>query len=111
MSSENAMYKGKTYYNELKVVSDNGDRPLETELNAIADDIKKKISTGIYDYKDFAIILDRSTEFDDIIEIMTKNGIPVAANYNGNLLDKVISNLLIDIVKILACFRDRKSVV
>lgn len=104
MSSENAMYKGKTYYNELKVVSDNGDRPLETELNAIADDIKKKISTGIYDYKDFAIILDRSTEFDDIIEIMTKNGIPVAANYNGNLLDKVISNLLIDIVKILACF-------
>lgn len=103
-------YKPEVYH----YVKEKGDDTSKIEANIIAKDILKKINDKFQvfknkdenrncEYRDFAIIIDRSTDFDTYRQVLSSYGIPLKVENKEKLFDSEIILVVKSLLKMLAC--------
>lgn len=106
-------YKPEVYH----YVREKGDDTSRKEAHIIAKDILKKMNDKFQVFKDkngnrncefgdFAIIIDRSTDFDTYREVLSSYGIPLKVENKEKLFDSEIILVIKSLLKMLACALD-----
>lgn len=73
----------------------------EYEIELVGKDIKSRVFNEGCSYKDFAIIVDRKTDFSSIISIFSELGIPLTVTYNTDLTSMTFIHILKNLLLII----------
>ena len=100
----------------VKYLLDENESAFEREMCIITSDIIKKVNEGYLvsdgknfrpcSFKDFAVIIDRKTKFDDVKNHFSENNIPINAIQDESLKSSEITYVTKNLIKLFYCVKN-----